>query len=59
MEKERKKFWTRIPFILDLWKEIPKKIAKEFKKLKKLFPTLFLSKTGWERARKRKKKFQK
>ena len=26
-------------------------------KLKKLFPTLFLSKTGWERARKRKKKF--
>ena len=34
--------------------KIPKKIVKKFKKL---IPTLFPSKTGWERARKRKKKF--
>ena len=33
-----------------------KKKKKKFKKLKKLFLTLFLSKTGWDRPRKRKKK---
>ena len=31
--------------------------AKKFKKLKKLIPALFLSKTGWGRPRKREKKF--
>ena len=45
-EKERKKILTRIPFILDPGKEIPKKIAKTFKKLKKLFLALFLGKIG-------------
>ena len=35
-EKERKKFWSRIPFILDLVKKIPKKIAKKFKIIKNL-----------------------
>ena len=35
-------------------KKIPKKIAK---KLKNLFPALFLAKTGWHRPRKSEKKF--
>ena len=29
---------------------------KKFKKLKNLFPVLFLARTGWDRPRKRKKK---
>ena len=37
-EKERKKFQSRIPFILDPVKKIPKKIAKKFKTIKKPFP---------------------
>ena len=39
-------------FILDPWKEIPKKLSKKFKKLNKLFPALFLAKMGWNRRRK-------
>ena len=46
-----------MPFKLDPAKKIPKKIAKKLKKLKNLFPTLFLAKTGWDRPRKREKKF--
>ena len=53
--KERKKFLSRIPFILDQGKEISKKIAKKFKKLKKLFPVLFLAKTGRYKLREKKK----
>ena len=45
-EKGRKKFQSRIPFILDPGKKIPKIIAKKFKKLKNFFPALFLDKTG-------------
>ena len=45
-EKEKKKFYFRIPFELNSGKKIPKKIAKKLKKLKNLFPTLFLAKTG-------------
>ena len=45
-EKEKKKFYFRIPFKFDSYKKIPKKIAKKLKKLKNLFPTLFLAKTG-------------
>ena len=45
-EKERKKFQTRILFILGPGKKIVKKIAKKFKKLKNLFPAFFLAKTG-------------
>ena len=45
-EKARRKFQPRIPFILDTGMKIPKKIAKIFKKLKNLFPTLTLAKTG-------------
>ena len=45
-EKERKKFQSRIPLILDPGKKIPKKIGKKLKKLKNLFPALFLAKTS-------------
>ena len=45
-EKERKKRYSRIPFVLDTGKKIPKKIAKNFKIIKNLFPELFLVKTG-------------
>ena len=44
-ENERKKLLSRIPFILDQGKKIPKKIAEKFEKLKNLFPALFLAKT--------------
>ena len=56
-EKERKKFLSWIPFILDLGKKITKKIAKKFKKLKNLFLALFLAQTGWYRLRERQKNF--
>ena len=36
--------------------KILKKVEKEIKKLKNLFPALFLAKTGLDRLRKRKKK---
>ena len=45
-EKVKKKFYFRIPFIVDSGKKIPEKIANKLKKLKNLFPTLFLAKTG-------------
>ena len=45
-KKEKKKFYSWILFILDPCKEIPKKKAKKYKKLKKPFPALFLTKTG-------------
>ena len=45
-EKERKKFQSRIPFIQDPGKKIPKEMAKKLKKLKNPFPALFLAKTG-------------
>ena len=45
-ERERKKFYFRIPFMLDRGRKIPKKIAKKLKIFKNLFQTLFLAKTG-------------
>ena len=56
-KKERKKFSSRIPFILGPGKKISKKIDKEIKKLKNLFPELFLAKTGVDRPKKTRKKF--
>ena len=53
-EKERKKFYSRIPFILVPSKKISKKIAKKLKKLKNLLLVLFLAKTGRDSLRKRK-----
>ena len=55
VEKERKKFQSRIPLILDPGKKIPKKIANKFKKLRILSPVLFLAKEdeiGQEREKK-------
>ena len=52
----KKKNLSRIPFILDSWNKITKKIAKKLRKLKKLFPVLFLAKTERDRAIKREKK---
>ena len=56
-EKERKKIKTRIPFIHDPGKKITKKIEKKIRKLKNLFPELFLAKTGLDWRRKREKNF--
>ena len=42
-KKERKKKPSRILFLLDPGKKIPKKIAK---KLKNIIPAIFLSKPG-------------
>ena len=56
-EKEKKKIYFRIPFIVDSGKKIPKKIAKKLKNLKNLFRILFLAKTGWDRPGKREKNF--
>ena len=55
--KERRKFYSRIPFMVDRGKKIVKKIAKKLKKLKNLFPALFLAKMGWDSPRKRKNNF--
>ena len=45
-EREKKKFYFRIPFKPDSSEKIPKKIAKELKKFKKnLFPILISTKT--------------
>ena len=52
-----KKFYSLMPFILDPGKKIPIKIVKKLKKLKNRFPTFFLAKKGWDRPRKREKKF--
>ena len=57
-KKRKKKFLSRIPFILGPGKKIPNKIAEKSNKLKNLFPSLVLAKTGWDRLRKREKKFQ-
>ena len=43
--------------MLDPGKNLPRKMAKKFKKLKKLIPALFQSKMGCEWPRNREKKF--
>ena len=54
-EKTTKKFQSRIPFLLDSGKKIPKKIAKKIKKLKTSFWYYFQPK--WvEIGREREKK---
>ena len=45
-EKEKKKFYSRIPFILDPGKKIPKKIAKKFKKFKKPVSEIIFCQNG-------------
>ena len=56
VEKERKKFWSRIPFILGPGKKISKKIEKKSQKIKKSLSELFLAKTGVDRPKNRGKK---
>ena len=53
----REKFLSRIPFILDASKKIPKIITKKLKNKKNLFAALFLAKTGLDRPRKTEKNF--
>ena len=45
-QERKKKVSSRILFLLDPGKKIPKKIAKKFKKFKNIIPTLFLFKLG-------------
>ena len=45
-QREKKKFQSRIPFKQDPGKKISERIAKKFKKLKNVFPSLFFAKTG-------------
>ena len=55
-EKEGKKFYSGMQFILDPAKKIPKKIVKKFKKLKTTFRHYFQPK--WDEiGQKRKQKF--
>ena len=56
-EKEGKKFESRIPFILDPGKKIPKNIVKKFKKLKIPLPSFIFSQNGMRQDEKEKKKF--
>ena len=56
--KERKKFYSRIPFILDPGKKIPKKIEKKKQKIKKPLSDIFFSQNGIGQAEKERKKFQ-
>ena len=55
-EKDRKKFYSRIPFKVDSGKKIPKKIAKELKKIKKPLSDIIFSQNGMRQAEKEKKK---
>ena len=56
-KKERTKFLSRIPFILDQNKKIPKKIAKKFKKFKKPLFGIIFSQNGVRLGEKGRKKF--
>ena len=57
-DKERKKFQSRILFILILGKKILKEIANKFKKLKKPLSGIIFSQNGMRWAEKEKKKIQ-
>ena len=51
-EKDEKKIQTRIPFILDPGKKIPKKIAKKIQKIKKPLSGIIQSQNGMRQAKK-------
>ena len=57
-EKERKKFYYRIPFLLDTGKKIPKKKSKKIEKTKKPLSDIIFSQNGKRLAEKARKKFQ-
>ena len=56
-EKEKKKFYFRIPFILDSGKKILKKIVKKLKKLKKPLSDIILGQNVMRQAETEKKNF--
>ena len=56
-EKEKAKFYSRIPFILDRGKKIPKKIAKKTEKIKNPLSEFIFSLNGMRQAEKKRKKF--
>ena len=58
MKKERKKLQFRIPFILNPDMKIPKKIAKKFKKMKKLNSGIISIQIGLTEAKKERKKLE-
>ena len=51
------KFYSRIPFIHDPGKKIPKKYSKEIQKIIKPLPGIFFSQNGTRKAEKVKTKF--
>ena len=53
----KKKFYSRIPFILDPGRKIPKNIVKKFKKIIKPLPGIIFSQKGTRLAEKLKTKF--
>ena len=55
--KSEKNFSPEFHSYLTRARKFKKKIAKKFKKLKNLFPALFLAKNGWDRPKKWKKNF--
>ena len=57
-ENKGKIFQSRIPFILDPGKKIPKKIEKKIKKIKKSLSGNTFNQNGSRQAEKGKKKFQ-
>ena len=55
-EKEKKKIYSRIPFILGAGKKILKKIGKKFKKIKKPLSGIIFCQNGMRQAEKEGKK---
>ena len=55
--KREKKFRPEFRLYSTRVRKFRKKIEKKIRKLKNLFPALFLAKTGWDRPRKREKNF--
>ena len=55
-QKEKKKFYFRIPFKPDSGKKIPRKIAKKLVKLKKPLSDINFSQNGMRQDEKEKKK---
>ena len=56
-EREKKKFYFRIQFVLDSGKKIPKKIVKKLKKLKKPLSDIIFNQNVMRQAEKAKKNF--
>ena len=56
-EKEGKKIYNQIPFILDSGKKIQKKIEKKNQKFKKPLSGIIFSQNGMRQAEKERKKF--